>query len=297
MIRKRTLSRLERSLVDRLKDRQQAVITPHDLFRIMQDLYLDGSRERLSLKTAAPGTSHYRRLCRSLCRARVIGDDDDYGQRALRILVAYDQPPEDIVCLADPLCYVSHLSAMQWWGLTERIPKDAMFTRTNASKSRIRLLEIMENDHRELPPEPLRPRRIRHPESVRGCPVRMIDSKTAGDSVTVQGRRMRLATVGQTFLDMLRRQDLCGGMRHVLEVYDRHAGQWVEEIVSAVDEFPDKIIKCRAGYILSERLNIQHGKISSWKASAPQRGGSCKLDSSRGYAPTYSEDWNLSLNV
>lgn len=294
---KQTLSRLERFLVDRIKDQKQAVITPHDLFRIIQDVYRDGSVEKLSLKTASPGTSHYYRLYKSLCRARVIGGDDDYKQRVLRILVAHDQPPEDIVCLADPLCYVSHLSAMQWWGLTDRIPLGAIFSRTNAAKSKIRLLEIMENDRRGSPPEPFQLRRIKHPGSVRGCPVRMVDSKTIGNSITVQDRRMRLATIGQTFLDMIRRQDLCGGMRHVLDVYDQHAGQWIEEIVSAVDEFPDKIIKCRAGYILSERLNIQHGKIDSWKASAPQRGGSCKLDSSRDYAPIYSEDWNLSLNV
>jgi len=297
MVKKQALSRLERFLVDRLKDRQQAVITPHDLFRLIQDVYRDGSTEKLSLKTASPGKSHYYRLYRSLCRARVIGGDDDYRQRALRILVAYDQPPEDVVCLADPLCHVSHLSAMQWWGLTDRIPKGTIFTRANASQSRIQLLEIMENDHRGLPPEPFRLRRIKHPESVRGCHIRMIDSKTTGNWLTVQGRRMRLAKIGQTFLDMLRRQDLCGGMRHVLDVYDQHAGQWIEEIVSAVEGFPDKIIKCRAGYILSERLNIRHEKINSWKASAPQRGGSCKLDSSRDYAPVYSEAWNLSLNV
>jgi len=125
----------------------------------------------------------------------------------------------------------------------------------------------------------------------------MIDSKPVGNSVLVQGRQMRLATIGQAFLDMLRRPDLCGGMRHVLEIYEEHAGQWVEEIVTAVDGFPKKIVKCRAGYILSERLKIHHEKIQAWKFSAPQRGGSCKLDPSKDYAPRYSEPWQLSLNV
>ena len=263
----------------------QAVITPYELFRIIQDMYPE------------PGMAQYFRIYMSLCKARVIDDDDDYGRRVMRILVAHDQPLEDIVCLADPLCHVSHLSAMQWWGLTNRVPREVLFSRANVSESKVRLLKMMENDSRSLPPEYLQLRRIKHPGSVRGHPIRMIDSKPIGNSVVVQGRRMRLATIGQTFLDMLRRQDLCGGMRHVLEVYEEHAGQWVEEIVAAVDEFQNKIVKCRAGYILSERLGIHHEKIDAWKTSAPQRGGSCKLDPSKDYAPHYSEAWQLSLNV
>ncbi len=279
------MSRAGLLLKNRLREQGQAVITPYELFRMIQDMYPD------------PGMNQYFRAYKSLLQARVIDEDDDYSERVMRILVAHDQPLEDIVCLADPLCHVSHLSAMQWWGLTDRIPQEVIFTRANALESRTQLMKMMENDPRPRPPKYLQPRRIKHPDSVRGHPIRMIDSKPVGNSVVVQGRRMRLATIGQTFLDMLRRQDLCGGMRHVLEVYGEHAGQWVEEIVTAVDEFPKKIVKCRAGYILSERLNIHHEKIDTWQASAPQRGGSCKLDPSRDYAPIYSEDWSLSLNV
>jgi len=272
-------------LENRLRRRGQAVITPYELFRMIQDMYPD------------PGMAQYFGIYRSLLRARVLDEDEDYNGRIMRILVAHDQPLEDIVCLADPLCHVSHLSAMQWWGLTNRVPKEVIFTRTSALESRIRLTEMVESDPRPPPPKYLQPRRIRHPDSVRGHPIRIIDSKPVGNFVVVQGRQVRLATIGQTFLDMLRRQDLCGGIRHVLEIYEKHADQWVEEIVTAVDGFPKKIVKCRAGYILSERLKIQHEKIDAWKASAPQRGGSCKLDPSRDYAPVYSEAWNLSLNV
>lgn len=279
------MSRTGLLLESRLRERGQAIITPHELFRMIQDMYPD------------PGMAQYFRIYRSLLQARVIDKDDDYDERVLRILVNHDQPLEDIVCLADPLCHVSHLSAMQWWGLTDRVPQEAIFTRASALGSRMQLMEMMENDPRPLPPKYLQLRRIKHPDWVRGRPIRMIDSKPVGNSVVVQGRRMRLATIGQTFLDMLRRQDLCGGMRHVLEIYEEHAGQWVEEIVTAIDGFPKKIVKCRAGYILSERLKIHHEKIDAWQASAPQRGGSCKMDPSKDYAPHYSEVWQLSLNV
>lgn len=32
-------------------------------------------------------------------------------------------PPEETFCLLDPFSYVSHLSAMAWHGLTDRMPK------------------------------------------------------------------------------------------------------------------------------------------------------------------------------
>ena len=85
-------------------------------------------------------------------------------------------------------------------------------------------------------------------------------------------------------------------MSHVLDVYDEHAATWLSEIVDSIDLAGSKIVKCRAGYILEERLGLEHKKINSWKKFA-QRGGSRKLDPTKKFAPRFSESWMISLNV
>jgi predicted transcriptional regulator of viral defense system len=95
---------------------------------------------------------------------------------------------------------------------------------------------------------------------------------------------------------MLDRPDLCGGMRHILGVWERHADEWVDSIVKEVDEFSSKIVKVRAGYIFTEKLNIEKPEISRWEAYA-QRGGSRKLDPFSDYVAKFSDRWMISINI
>ena len=122
------------------------------------------------------------------------------------------------------------------------------------------------------------------------------ETRYPGTSVQNPAGFVRVATIGQTFLDMLRNPELCGGMAHVLDVWQEHADNWFREIIEAVDESPSGIAKCRAGYILEERLGIHNNRIDGWKTAA-QRGGSRKLDPFRPFSPEYSETWMISLNA
>ena len=112
----------------------------------------------------------------------------------------------------------------------------------------------------------------------------------------MSGEQTRITSIGQTFADMLTEPGLCGGLRHVLDVWEREAGQWVSEIVGAIEHLDSKIAKVRAGYILSEVMGIEHPTIHSWEQYA-QRGGSRKLDPDAEYAPVFSEKWMISINV
>jgi hypothetical protein len=85
-------------------------------------------------------------------------------------------------------------------------------------------------------------------------------------------------------------------MRHVLDVWEREAGSWVQEIVAAIDELDVKIAKVRAGYIFSEIMEIDHPELQKWEKLA-QRGGSRKLDPDAGYVPEFSKRWMISINV
>ncbi len=267
------------------------VITRRDLFRLIQKMYRE-EREGLRLRRERPEIGDYRRFCRQLKTEHVIGKDGDYSDRVWRVLTLHDLPADEIVCVVDKFCHVSHLSAMQRWGLTNRVPKELTITRPDriTVRSQLKLLE----KHEEAVPFPAS--NINHPRYVRRRPVKLRETRHVGSAIQNPVGFVRVATIGQTFLDMLQNPELCGGMAHVLDVWQEHALGWLGEIVEAVDGSPIAIAKCRAGHILEERLKFSDSRIEAWKAAA-QRGGSRKLDPFRPFSPEHSETWMISLNA
>jgi predicted transcriptional regulator of viral defense system len=112
----------------------------------------------------------------------------------------------------------------------------------------------------------------------------------------VQGKPRRVATIGRTFLDMLRAPDSCGGIYHVMDRYAAEAPRYLRLIVDEIDRHGTNIDKVRAGYVLAERLKLAHPAFDAWRAFA-QRGGSRKLYAQAGYSPRFSETWCLSINI
>jgi hypothetical protein len=212
--------------------------------------------------------------------------------------------PFDLACGIDPFCYISHLSAMEYHGLTDRFAKTIFATTLPTPQWKIRATEKMKKD---LGPElfasfleanfaPLARRVV---PSINKNPLNMLTSKFAdqGAYIVPSDRPIRVASLGRTFVDMLRKPGLCGGMKHVLDVYREHANIYLPLIISEVDRHGDKIEKVRAGYILEERCGIKNNAtIASWVQFA-QRGGSRVLDPDEAYWPTFSEKWCLSINV
>ena len=293
------LPRAARRLAELLEENGKPLLAQFDFFRMIWRIYREAaSGKRLYLRRDTPRREDYDRLKSILQRARVVATDRDYRARGIRVLTISDLPAEDIICLVDPTCYLSHLSAMQRWGLTDRSPKALLLTRPDRRTATARILayrkEALGED--EARANPFLSKTVRHPPRVRRRDVHVYESKAAGAFLKNRGSEIHLSTIGQTFLDMLQRPDLCGGMSHVLDAWEEHAGTYLDEIVAAVDTATSGIVKSRAGYILEERLDMHHRGIEHWKAFA-QRGGSRKLDPAKDFAPPFSEKWMISLNV
>ena len=290
------LTRAGGYLANLLEENGKPVLTQFNFFQIVWRMYRESSDKKLYLRQDPPSQDDYARLRLSLNKAGVIGADLDYSARGIRVLTVSDLPAEDIICLVDPTCYISHLSAMQRWGITDRSPDSLMLTRpdrkTAAAQLRDYRTEALGED--EANPFPLTI--VGHPARVRRRTVQMYESKTAGAFLKNRGNDFRLSTIGQTFLDMLQSPDFCGGMSHIIDVWEEHAETYLGDIVAAVDTATSGLVKSRAGYILEERLGLHHHGIEHWKAFS-QRGGSRKLDPAKDFAPTFSETWMISLNV
>ena len=75
----------------------------------------------------------------------------------------------------------------------------------------------------------------------------------------VRSTGVRVATIGRTFLDMVREPELCGGILHVIDVYRSQAAQYLSLIIDDAERHGTAIDKVRLGFLLTE---VCHSAIS-----------------------------------
>lgn len=288
------------SLENSIVDNDLPVITFYDFFVLGYHLFHQKTWKGASLKRLPQQWDQARakNALRRLETRKAILLDSDFRSGVWRVTQSTRAgSAEEIACLADPFAYVSHLSAMQRYGLTDRSPKSLHLT---TPKREIWTLLRNERIAKDLPDLEKIERPILYrpgfKNTIRRRHVIVHVSSHPWTPSHISGEETRITSIGQTFADMLTEPHLCGGMRHVLDVWENEAEPWVSDVVAAIDQLESKIVKVRAGYILSEILEIDHPVLYSWEQFA-QRGGSRKLDPDSEYAPKFSERWMISLNV
>lgn len=285
---------------------RQSLVTVYEIGVLVFHLYFEKhyNNEKLSgIKKRYPDGSDVTRIIEILCRRGVLQESKTVRNRAVfSILGREDSSPEEVGCTIDPFAYVSHMSAMEWHGLTGRIAKVLFLSSPRASQWRKFAREKMEKDLGG-PEKFLNYQLTRMPllgrlgvSKIRGKSLSCYSSLHLGAFISLRDSPLRVSTVGRTFLDMIREPDLCGGIYHVVEVYSEHAKRNLQLIVDEIDRHGTNIDKVRAGYLLEERLGLTRPAIEGW-AKFAQRGGSSKLYAGEAYSPAYSEKWCLSINV
>ncbi|NKC10899.1 MAG: hypothetical protein GKR94_01440 [Gammaproteobacteria bacterium] len=282
----------------------QPVVTRYELGTLVYQLYLAkkfrGQPVRVSKD--APEPQDLSNVIKLLLDQGVLSHDRNFPKKGVfRVLGKQEAAIEDIVCTVDPFAFVSHLSAMDYHGLTDRLPRPLYWSSPVDKKWKDLALERMQKDCEGFLDDYLRGgfphlRRIRMHRIAQRPVERRGVSEFRGAYRTVRGRAFRVATIGRTFLDMVREPVLCGGMSHVLDVFEQHAKSYLKLIVTEIDQWGSPIDKVRAGYILEERCDVEDRTVQQWLKYA-QRGGSRRLDAKAEYSSEYSERWSLSLNV
>lgn len=226
--------------------------------------------------------------------------DKNLPNTLLRFPDRKDADPGEALCAVDPFGHIAYLSAMSFHGLTNRISK-VLYMLTPEPKTWSRLAtERMARDLGEFEtkfrqhglPE-LRHTRL---EKLSGMTVELLRTKDLGGWRNFREGAIRVTTVGRTFLDMLQKPTLCGGIRHVIEVFEEHSKNNLALIIPEISQHGTKIDRVRAGYILEAHCGISDPRIDAWTKDAA-RGGSRKLDAHAEYSPQFSEKWSLSINV
>ena len=295
-------TKLAEAVLAWLTEERRAVVTSYVLFLGLRQFYAPENRRKLYLRSDAPTTDDLRKVTVNLSKTMGFVTDPDYGRGVHRVPSVGASSAEEVCALANPFGHISHLSAMQHWGLTPRRPEALHLTMPPASAAQPLVEQRMADDYgvpfADLPRErAVKLRFIRHPATVRGRNISVYETKQPGQWLQVRDSQVRLATVGQTFVDTLERPQYCGGMAHVIDVWREHAGTYREDIIAVVDELATPIAKVRAGYLLDDMLGQgEDSRIQSWVRFA-QRGSSRVLDPARDFNTDHSEKWMLSINA
>ena len=293
------ITRAAEEMMRRIENYKHPIINNYQLFLIFKELYKNP--KGLYLRRDSSKIEAFRSTCRILRKTtKTLTEDRDYPS-FYRIVSISDLPADEIVCIADPYCYISHLSAMQRYNLTDRRPKALHITRpTQETAKNLIKLRVKEDNNlntaSENTTEHIPLFNTHHPNSVRGRDISCLETKHWGKHIKIKGTESRISTIGQTFLDMIEYPILCGGMLHVIDVWKEHAEIYLDEIIETISTAPKKIHKVRAGYILDEIIKINRPEIDEW-AQNVQRGGSRLLDPSKPYKNNFSEKWMISINV
>ncbi|WP_288348843.1 hypothetical protein [uncultured Thalassospira sp.] len=289
------------AVAENIMDTKKPVISDFDLFMMIWDVYR--FKKAKYLRGDFPAIDAFRRVKAKLKPMGILRKDDDYGA-FLKVVPIAEHGADEIVCCVDPYCYISHLSAMQRYGLTDRRPNELQITQPNRALMKQLNAERLErevsgvlatgltSEKLKFPPLTI----VRHPHKVRERSVSVKSTNFVGNWKQLRGGSGRVASIGQVFVDSVDDPERCGGMRHVIDVWRGNAEIFLNEIVESVTQSEKSIVKVRAGYLLDEMLGMHDARVLSWLEYA-QRGGSRVLDPHMPYRSHFSEKWMISINV
>ena len=287
-VERKRMTRLGEAVAKELLRLKRPLIEDYDLWKILLEIYT--KRSVSYLRGEHPNLSTLERVKSILKSERIISRDRDYA-RVWRVSEISDIQADEAVCIIDEGTCISHLSAMQKFNLTDRRPHTLFITVATNEQWK----ELIGNQSDSDDMAPLRHRR-HHPAVVRARDLDIFQTKSFPKTTQLKSSFVRITEIGETFLNMLEQPDRCGGMAHVLDVFTKHASTYLGAIVRQIDRTETKLIKVRAGYILTELMGIKNETAERW-AKFAQRGGSQRLDPRAPYQPIFSERWMISLNV
>ncbi len=280
----------------------QPVITKYQLGLIFFQLDLSGKYEGQSINLPKNGLAAkaFETKLDELLEVGVLQQFQNFD-KVFSIIGKNIYTEEAAACSIDPFAFISHFSAMAFHGLTDRMPKLIVLSSPAQKDWRKFAADKMNKDlkdnldlYKEKKLPLLSRTRI---DKIRKKSVHNYSSIHLGAYKSIKDKNLRVSTIGRTFLDMLKRPDLCGGIYHVIDVFKEHSETYQNLIIDELEQHGKPIDKVRAGYILQELCGLEHKNINRWQKKHVARGGSRKLDPTEEYSPTYSERWCLSINT
>ncbi|MBL4723000.1 MAG: hypothetical protein JKY06_04605 [Alcanivorax sp.] len=282
-----------------LEKHGKPVVADHELVRYVYDLYKSKQYRGVPIGKLSADTPTSMVIDRNIGKIERLGliSRIESTVPAYQVVGYPEASSQQIVCSVVPDSYLAYLSAMEWHGITDRVPSRIHIVMCADFLVKKKWKQKAKEDYGpSVDDGRLIPKIGSLKNPIKGKRVVLHETKNFSGFREVSGSGgIKVASLGQTFLDMMRAPEFCGGFSHVLECYKQHAEKNLPIIIKAVDKTGRSIDKVRIGYVLEEVLGIKNRTIESWKAFV-QRGGSRKLIAKNKYSNSYSAEWCISIN-
>lgn len=192
--------------------------------------------------------------------------------------------PYAVVTSLYPVGYLSYLSAMRFYNITNRLPKNIDWVVPHKSDWQAALLSV--GAYSDMP----------YPSSEIDIDNKRLIIHSSDDFKVRQNTYgVRVISIGDLFIQMLRNPRPCGGFQHVIETFEWYADDWFDTIIESVQSIGTATDKHRIGFILEVFLEMPDKRISEWKSCNTKEEPYKMTDSSEILGP-YNHDWNIQLN-
>lgn len=275
---------------------KQQLIRDFDLSLLVARLFRDKAIDGIPLRVRKDSAEHsdLSRVTKGLIERGLIEPLVSNRYAGLYVRPGSKPSADHIICFMDPLAYLSHLSAMELHGITDRrqksiqitSPRGTHWTRLTNNLMVEQLIKsewIGPSDAGEINSEVYGTFAWRHFKSpIRSRSVERHEESKWEESNFLTTEHVRISTIGRTYLDMIRQPGRCGGIHHVLDCFDEHGPRHRNSILREVNKHGSKIDKSRIGYIFEERLGVKDSPtLNEWLETAVQRGGQENLTLNR----------------
>ena len=287
-------------------ENREPILTEYEIFTFLYQIIKDKQykKHKLNIRPSGLRLEYLWNRLKDIERKRIITRNYDF-YRHIWINSNSKNSVNSTICNINPFAYISHLSAMHFYGISNRIPKNPIFTLPsrnvwNENIERVKPTRKLKfYTHLEEYEYVLKYKYYSIPEELQGVKTNIFTSNRICMNPTKSEHYTRVSNIARCFIDMVQEPELCGGIYHVVESIEANAKIFLEEIINYVEENSEipKIAIVRLGYILEEICNIKDKRIIDWQKYG-QRGGSRKLFADNKYnGQKISEKWKLSINI
>lgn len=282
-----------------MEHHDKPVISTHEINWYLYELYRDKKFNGLKIGKIKADEPDYRVIGEAKIQLLRRGIISKCVDGVIYYINNKDKPSaQQVVCSINPCSYISYISAMEWHGITDRIPREIHVTMSTPRYLKEYFNSKIKNNFPLIKNKIfLIPQLVSSIHSYDGKKIifhKKTNFKIKNEQFGSGG--IRVTNIGETFLDMLQFPEYCGGFNHVVSVFENYAEKYLPIIIKELSKNGNSMDKARAGYILEDICGLTHKDIDSW-AKDVQRGGSRKLIASEPYSSLFSERWCISINI